>query len=161
MLVASCTLILIASVIGIVVGTQRAGTSPTSTAAQTTSPAAPPTAPPSAAQTAAADATPDTASPAPPGDSPVTGVSVDEPLDSVEPSEEMSKPSEPRRRAKADARARRAQVRARAVRREKLERQSNTKRLLSMTCADIGETDIKVIPGAEIDADGDGVGCES
>jgi hypothetical protein len=30
-----------------------------------------------------------------------------------------------------------------------------------VTCADLGQTDILVVPGASIDGDGDGIGCES
>jgi hypothetical protein len=133
-LFASCALILVAGSIGFAVGTQSGGD----------------TADPSAAQSAA--------STTPPAEPAVTRL-----LDDAEPSE-TSKPSE--RRAKARARARaKARARAREKRRERAlerERQRNTAQLLSgVTCAELGETDILVTPGAEIDGDRDGVGCES
>ena len=41
-------------------------------------------------------------------------------------------------------------------------RQRNTDQLQSgVTCDQLGASDILVTPGADIDADGDGVGCES
>jgi hypothetical protein len=57
-----------------------------------------------------------------------------------------------------------SQKRARAKRRQALqrERRRNTAQLQSgVTCADLGQTDILVVPGASIDGDGDGIGCES
>jgi hypothetical protein len=138
-LVASCAVILVAGIIGIVVGSQSGGD----------------TADPSALQSAA--------STTPPAEPTVTRITDDELLDDAEPSE-TSKPSE--RRAKARARARaKARARARVKRRERAveqERQRNTALLQEgVTCAELGESDIVVTPGAEIDADGDGVGCES
>jgi hypothetical protein len=138
-LVASGALILVAGSIGILVGTQSAGDTPSPSAAQIT------------------------ASTAPPAEPTVTAVAVDELLEDAEPSA-TSKPSERRARVRARARAR-ARARDRAERRElaiKRVRRRNTKQLQSgVTCAELGESDILVVPGAEIDADGDGVGCES
>lgn len=70
-----------------------------------------------------------------------------------------------RRQAKARARQRareRRQARARrAAERLRRERERNTSQLQAgVTCDELGETNIPVIPGAEIDADNDGVGCE-
>ena len=81
-LVASCALILVAGIIGIVVGTQSGGDTPNPSAAQTT------------------------ASTAPPAEPTVTGIAVDELLDDAEPSE-TSKPYQERRaKARAPARSR-------------------------------------------------------
>jgi hypothetical protein len=66
-LVASCALILVAGIIGIVAGTQSGGDTPSPSAAQTTAP--------SAAQT--------TASTAPPAESTVTDITVDDLLDKL------------------------------------------------------------------------------
>jgi hypothetical protein len=139
-LFASCALILVAGSIGFAVGTLRGGD----------------TADPSVAQSAAS-----TTPPAEPTVTPITGGELL--ADDAEPSE-TSKPSE--RRAKARARARaKARARTRAKRRERAvarERQRNTAMLESgVTCSQLGETDILVTPGAEIDGDRDGVGCES
>ena len=101
---------------------------------------------PSAAQTAA------------PAEPAVTATAADEPLAGAEPSETSERSERRARRARARARAAR-QRREKAIR---LERRRNTELLQSgVTCADLGQTDILVIPGAEIDADKDGVGCES
>jgi hypothetical protein len=86
-----------------------------------------------------------------------TPIKVEALLDDAEPSE---------RRAKARARARaKARARARVKRRERAlerERQRNTALLQAgVTCAELGQSDIAVTPGVDIDADGDGVGCES
>ena len=70
-LVASCALILVAGIIGIVVGTQSGSDTPKPSAAQTM------------------------ASTAPPAEPTVTGPTVDEPLDDSEPSETPSETSEP------------------------------------------------------------------
>jgi hypothetical protein len=79
-------------------------------------------------------------------------------------------------RQRAQARAEReARARRRAIRRERAERRAqreaqalqhererNTQQLQEgATCDEIGVTDIPVVPGADIDADGDGIGCES
>ena len=134
-LVASSTLILVAGIIGIAVGTQSGGDTPDPSATQTT------------------------ASTAPPAEPTVTGATADELPDDAEPSE-TSKPSERRAKARAGARARaRVERREQAVQRE---RRRNTEQLQSgVTCDELGDSDILVIPGAEIDADNDGVGCES
>jgi hypothetical protein len=139
-LVASGALILSAGIMGIAGGTQSEGDTPNPSAAQTTT------------------------STAPPAEPTVTGITVDERPDDAEPSE-TSKQSE--RRAKARAHARRARARARAERKRReqalrRERQHNTQLLQSgVTCAELGKSDILVTAGAEIDADNDGVGCES
>ena len=138
-LVASGALILVAGSVGFAVGT-RSGGDP---------------APPTAAQNAALTA--------PPAEPTVTPTTVDELLDDAG-SSTTSKPSE--RRAKARARARaKARARAREKRRERAldqERRHNTAQLQSgVTCAELGQSDVEVTPGAEIDGDGDGVGCES
>jgi hypothetical protein len=138
-LVASGALILVAGSVGFAVGTRSGGD----------------TADPTAAQNAALTT--------PPAEPTATPVTVEELLDDAGPSK-TSKPSE--RRAKARARARaKAGARARVKRRERAldrERQRNTALLKSgVTCAELGQSDLKVTPGAEIDADGDGVGCES
>ena len=140
-LVASCALIAVTAVTGIVVGTQSGDVPVTPSVAQITAPTVPPPAEPT-----------------------VTGVSDDEQLGDVEPSET----SETRERAaKERVRARagaKSQKRARAKRRQALqrERRRNTAQLQSgITCADLGETDILVVPGASLDRDGDGIGCES
>ena len=136
-LVAGCALVLLGGVIGTVLGTGGEGQSPKRSAAQPVAPAAPPAEPT------------------------VAGIADDELLEDAE-AIETSKPDE--RRAKARARAR-ARTRARVERREtalRRERRRNTRRLQSgVTCAELGETDVRVSPGADIDADGDGVGCES
>ena len=73
-------------------------------------------------------------------------------------------------RAEREARARRRAIRrqraqARAQRQAQAlqrERERNTQQLQEgATCDEIGVTDIPVVPGADIDADGDGIGCES
>ena len=79
-------------------------------------------------------------------------------------------------RQRAQARAEReARARRRAIRRQRTERRAqreaqalqrererNTQQLQEgATCDEIGVTDIPVVPGADIDADGDGIGCES
>jgi hypothetical protein len=138
-LVALGALMLVASIVGIAVETQSGDDAPD----------------PSAAQIRATTA--------PPAEPTVTRTTVDELLDDAEPSG-TSRPTE--RPAKARARARaRARTRARVKRRERAlqrERQRNTAKLQSgVTCAELGESDIKVNPGADIDADGDGIGCES
>jgi hypothetical protein len=134
-LVASGALILVAGSIGILVGTQSAGDTPSPSAAQITT------------------------STAPPAEPTVTAATVEELLEDAEPSA-TSKPSERRARVRARARARdRAERRELAIKRV---RRRNTEQLQSgVTCAQLGESDILVVPGAEIDADGDGVGCES
>jgi hypothetical protein len=89
----------------------------------------------------------DTMSATSPAEPTATATPVDTPLVDGEP-------SAGERRAEARARARRQ-----AIRRQ---RQRNTALLESgVTCDELGETDILVTPGAEIDADNDGVGCES
>jgi hypothetical protein len=93
----------------------------------------------------------------------VTRITDDERVDDAEPSE-TSTPSERRATARARARAK-ARARARVKRRERAlaqERRRNTALLQSgRTCAELGVSDILVTPGAEIDGDRDGVGCES
>ena len=71
-----------------------------------------------------------------------------------------------RRQARAqrrDIRRQRAQARAqRQAEALQRERERNTQQLQEgVTCDEIGVTDIPVVPGADIDADGDGIGCES
>jgi type IV secretory pathway VirB10-like protein len=139
-LVASCALIAVTAITGIVLGTQSAGGTVAPGGAQITAPTVPPAEPT------------------------VAGVSDDERLGDVEPSETSEtreRAAKERVRARASAKS---QKRARAKRRQALqrERRRNTAQLQSgVTCADLGQTDILVVPGASIDGDGDGIGCES
>jgi hypothetical protein len=101
---------------------------------------------------------PTAATTAPPAEPTVTRTTDNELLDDAAPTE-TSKLRERRAKARAKARAREKR-RDRALEQE--ERRRNTAQLQSgVTCAEIGRTDILVIPGAEIDGDEDGVGCES
>ena len=82
-------------------------------------------------------------------------------MEPSETSETRERAAKERVRARASAKS---QKRARAKRRQALqrERRRNTAQLQSgVTCADLGETDILVVPGASIDGDGDGIGCET
>jgi hypothetical protein len=131
-------LLLIAGSVGLAVGTRSDGANAEPTTAQKPALTAPPA-------------------------EPTTPITVEELLDEAEQSN-TTKPSD--RRAKTRARARaKARARARAKRRERAiaqERRRNTAQLLSgVTCAQLGQSDVLVTPGVEIDGDGDGVGCES
>ena len=153
-LVASCALILVAGIIGIVVGTQSGGDTPNPSAAQTTASTAPP------AETATPTTTP-TAAPTPSAAQRRRAARLRKEAAARDRARERAE-----RLAKARARARvKARARARVERHEQAlqrERQRNTDQLQSgVTCDQLGASDILVTPGADIDADGDGVGCES
>jgi hypothetical protein len=169
--VASGALILVAG-IGIVVGTQSGGDTPNPSAAQTTASTAPPAEPTvtgitddelldeSDTPTATPTTTP-TAAPTPSAAQRRRAARLRKEAAARERARERAE-----RRTKARARARvRARARARVERREQAlqrERQRNTDQLQAgVTCDELGDSDIPVNPGAEIDADGDGVGCES
>jgi hypothetical protein len=154
-LAASCALILVAGIVGIVAGSQGGGETPSPGAAQTTASTAPPAEP-----TAAPTTTP-TPAPTPSAAQRRRATRLRKEAAARERVRERAE-----RRAKARARARvRARARARAERREQAlqqERRRNTAQLQSgVTCAEIGDTDIPVEPGVDIDGDGDGIGCES
>jgi hypothetical protein len=147
-LVASSALILVAGIIGMVVGTQSGGEAPNPSAAQTTPPAEPT----------------------------VTDSTADEVLDAAEPSE-TSKPSELRAKARAHARAK-ARARTRKERREAAtatpppattaERRSANGRAFTNCDAaraagaaplQRGTPDYEA--NTDLDRDGDGIACES
>ena len=171
-LVASGALISVAGIIGIAAGTQSGGDTPKPSAAQTTASTAPPAEPTGTGATVdepldesdTPTATPTTTPTAAPTPSAAERKRASRLRKEAAARERARERSE--RRAKARARARaRARTRARAERREhalQQERQRNTAQLqLGVTCDEIGDTDIPVEPGADIDGDGDGVGCES
>jgi hypothetical protein len=170
--VASGALILVAGITGIFAGTQSGGDNPNPSATQTTASTAPPAEPTVTSTTAdepldesdtrtATPTTTPTAAPTPSAAQRRRAARLREEAAARERARERAE-----RRAKARARARaRAPARARVERREQAhqrERQRNTEQLQSgVTCDELGESDIAVNPGSEIDADGDGVGCES
>ena len=147
---ASVALILVAGSVGIVVGKQRGGDTPTPSAAPTTASTATPT----TASTTSSTTAPTTASTEPPAEPTVTGTTVDEPLDEAEPSE-TSMPSE--RRAKARPRAR-TRPRARA-RDGRLFANCDAVRAAGAAPLESGSADYEANP--HLDRDGDGFACES